>query len=430
MPHTDSPRRSAAVLVTALCWLLVDFDGYDLIVYGTVVPSLLTEPGWNLTKAGAGTLGSLAFLGMLFGALGAGALADRVGRRRTILGCTIWFSLLTALCAVAQNPGQFGTFRFLAGLGLGGLVPSANALVAEFATPRTRSLASTLMMSGVPIGGTIAALVGIGVIPNVGWRAMFAIALVALVVVVPVAWMRLPESPAWLEAQAAGADGRVEKARATTVLTGSYLVPSILFALATATTLFTWYGLGTWLPQLMRQSGFALGSALTFLVALNVGAVLGSLLTAYAGVRFGPARVAAVAAAVAAGALLLMLTRPGQLGTYAVLVLAGIGTHGTQCLTLAAIADRFPAAVRGSALGFALGVGRIGAVVAPQVGGWLLAMGLGVDENFLVFAGVAAVSCLFLLIVAARSRVDSEEPAAPVAPATSPTTRSTQEATP
>src|SRR5687768_1687314 len=91
--------RRGAFLVTALCWLIVVFDGYDLIVYGTVLPRLLEEPGWGLTKSGAGLLGSLAFAGMLIGAVLAGALCDRLGRRGTIIGCTAWFSLFTALCA-------------------------------------------------------------------------------------------------------------------------------------------------------------------------------------------------------------------------------------------------------------------------------------------------------------------------------------------
>jgi AAHS family benzoate transporter-like MFS transporter len=418
MTTRNATTRSGSVLVTALCWLIVVFDGYDLIVYGTVLPRLLAEPGWNLTKATAGTLGALAFVGMLIGALGAGALADRIGRRRTVLLCTVWFSVFTALCALAQSPGQFGTFRLLAGLGLGGLVPSANALAAEYVSARHRSVVSTLMMSGVPIGGAAAAILGIWVIPASGWRTMFVVALIALAVVVPIALRWLPESPVWLRSQ-----GRVDEAvalearfglapapAATTVrepvsalFRAPYVRATVLFCAATALVLFTWYGLGTWLPQLMRQSGFELGSALTFLLALNLGAVLGSLLTAAAGVRFGPGRVAAAGSALAAVALVAMLTHPSVPLTYAVLVLAGVGTHGTQCLVLAAIADRYPASVRGSALGVALGVGRIGAVVGPQVGGLLLARGLGVDANFLVFAAVAGAAALLLLALPRRT---------------------------
>ncbi|OXM65132.1 aromatic acid/H+ symport family MFS transporter [Amycolatopsis thermalba] len=405
-----APPRNVAPLVTALCWVVVVFDGYDLIVYGTVLPQLLTEPGWNLTSSTAGLLGSLAFLGMLLGALLAGRLADALGRRRTILACTAWFSVFTALCAIAPDPVVFGAFRLLAGLGLGGLVPSANALGSEFVPARSRSLVATLMMSGVPIGGSLAALIGIAVLPRYGWPAMFAIALLALVLVLPLCAWLLPESPAWLRAK-----GRIAQAEALerkySLVPETETVPhrgfrallkppctraTVLFALATLATLFAWYGLGTWLPQLMRQSGFDLGSALTFLLALNLGAVGGSLVTAWAGARLGPRRAAVLAAAVAAAGLLVLVLRPSQAGAYLALVLAGVGTHGTQCLIIAAVADHYPAPLRGSALGSALGIGRIGAVLAPQAGGWLLAAGFGVTANFLVFAIGAAVASGFV----------------------------------
>lgn len=404
--------RTAAPLVTFLCWVVVVFDGYDLIVYGTVLPKLLAEPGWNLTSSSAGLVGSLAFAGMLVGALAAGRLSDSMGRRRTVLVCTAWFSVFTTACAIAWDPVSFGAFRFLAGLGLGGLVPSANALGSEFVSVRNRSLVSTLMMSGVPIGGSLAALIGIPVLPRFGWHAMFWFALLGALIVLPLCAKLLPESPSWLRSKGRDADAEAVERRfgldpvpvpnATdtpgfrTLLRAPFTRATALFALATLATLFAWYGLGTWLPQLMKQSGFDLGSSLTFLLALNLGAVAGSLVTAWAGTRVGP-RVAAIGAAlVAAVGLLVLLLHPATAIVYLALVLAGIGTHGTQCLLIAAVADHYPARLRGSALGFALGVGRVGAVLAPQAGGWLLAAGLGVASNFLVFAIGAAVASVLI----------------------------------
>ena len=412
MVFMTSSTRSGISLVTVLCWVIVVFDGYDLIVYGTVLPELLTEPGWNLTKSGAGLLGSLAFAGMLVGAVLAGTLSDRFGRRRTVIVCTVWFSVFTALCAIASGPAVFGGLRLLAGLGLGGLVPSLNALAAEFVSPRRRSLVATLMMSGVPIGGCAAALVGIAVLPTFGWRAMFVIAVPALCVVVPVAVKLLPESPQWLRTRGLHEQARAIEERYGLVVVEAGPVPiappvrallqppyrgaTVLLSLATVVTLFTWYGLATWLPQLMRDSGFDLGSALTFLLALSLGAVLGSLVTAWAGTRFGPLPTGAAAALAASAGLLLLMAEPGSATAYAALMLAGIGTHGTQCLVIAAVANHYPAHLRGSALGFSLGFGRIGAVLAPQVGGWLLAAGVGINANFLVFAVAAAIAAVLL----------------------------------
>ncbi|UVJ40048.1 aromatic acid/H+ symport family MFS transporter [Arthrobacter sp. CJ23] len=398
----NAPRFSkGSALAVLVCWLLVVFDGYDLIVYGTVQSSLISGTGWGLTKATAGTIGSMAFLGMMIGAIFAGRMADSWGRRRTILACAIVFSVFTILCAFAPNAAVFGGLRLLAGIGLGGLVPSANALVAELVPSKWRSTIATLMMSGVPIGGSIAALVGIPLIPAFGWQAMFLVAVLALVIVVPLGLKYIPETLA-----PANGSGRAARTSATkdssgfgSLLRAPYLGVSVLFALATIATLFAWYGLGTWLPNLMQLAGYNLGSALTFALALNLGAVAGSVITAWAGTRFGPVPTAIAAAAVAGIALAVLVTGPPVTIVYLMLVLAGVGTHGTQCLIIAAVASHYPDHLRGTALGWALGTGRIGAVVAPQVGGLLLAAGLGVNSNFLAFAGAAAIAAVLLAAV-------------------------------
>jgi AAHS family benzoate transporter-like MFS transporter len=391
--------------------LLVVFDGYDLIVYGTVQSSM-------------------AFVGMMIGAIFAGRMADSWGRRRTILGCAIVFSIFTILCAFAPNAAVFGGLRLLAGIGLGGLVPSANALVAELVPTKWRSTIATLMMSGVPIGGSIAALVGIQLIPAFGWESMFLVAVLALMIVVPLGLKYLPETlaPGGTSDKHSAAGSATGKAARTAAGSGRnlgepigfksllrtpYLGVSLLFALATIATLFAWYGLGTWLPNLMQLAGYNLGSALTFALALNLGAVAGSVITAWAGTRFGPIPTAIAAAAVAAAGLLVLVTGPPVTVVYLMLVLAGVGTHGTQCLIIAAVASHYPGHLRGTALGWALGTGRIGAVAAPQIGGLLLAAGLGVNSNFLAFAGAAAIAAVLLAAVGLKLKSKSSTPHAP-----------------
>jgi len=399
LPPAPAPRFSKqSALAVLVCWLLVVFDGYDLIVYGTVQSSLISETGWGLSKATAGTIGSMAFVGMMIGAIFAGRMADSWGRRRTILGCAVIFSIFTILCAFAPNAAVFGAVRLLAGIGLGGLVPSANALVAELVPAKWRSTVATLMMSGVPIGGSVAALVGIQMIPTFGWESMFLVAVLALVIVVPLGLKYLPETLAPAGGPDKAATGK-EPSGFSSLLRAPYLGISVLFAVATIATLFAWYGLGTWLPNLMQLAGYNLGSALTFALALNLGAVAGSVITAWAGTRFGPIPTAIAAAFVAAGALVVLVLGPPVGIVYFMLVLAGVGTHGTQCLIIAAVASHYPGHLRGTALGWALGTGRIGAVAAPQIGGLLLAAGLGVNSNFLAFAGAAAIAAVLLTAV-------------------------------
>lgn len=383
------------------CWLLVVFDGYDLIVFGTVQSSLLAIDDWGLTPATMGTIGSLAFVGMMIGALAAGRISDALGRRRTILACAILFSTLTILCAFAPNPVVFGALRLLAGIGLGGLVPSANAMVAELVPDRWRSTMATLMMSGVPIGGSIAAVTGMWVIPAFGWEAMFLLAIIALVAVVPMAFRHLPETLSF--EHRSGPSAR-RKSGFGQLLRAPYLGASVLFAVASMAILFAWYGLGTWLPNLMQQAGYDLGSALTFALALNLGAVAGSAVTAWAGDRFGAAPTAAMASLIAGIGLVVIMSTPPVAVVYAMLILAGVGTHGTAALLIAAVANHYPERLRGTALGWAMGMGRIGAVAAPQVGGLLLAAGLGVNSNFLVFALGAALAAVLFGVITFRVR--------------------------
>ncbi|MDX3044675.1 MFS transporter, partial [Streptomyces caniscabiei] len=128
------------VLVLAICGLAIVADGYDVVIYGAVIPSLLHEGGWGLTPAGAGLIGSFALIGMLIGATTVGTLTDTLGRRKTLIACLTWFSVMTGLCATATSPELFGFFRFLAGLGLGGVLPTASALSGEYSHPKTRNL--------------------------------------------------------------------------------------------------------------------------------------------------------------------------------------------------------------------------------------------------------------------------------------------------
>lgn len=310
-----SGRRLAAVLIG---WFFVVFDGYDLIVYGTVQTELMEE--WNLNSAQAGTIGSTAFLGMVIGAVWVGRLSDRVGRKFAVIGSVVVLSVFTLLCAFAISPWMFGAFRLLAGIGLGGLVPSVNAMTSDLVPRKTMSAWATVMMSGVPLGGSIAAVLAQFIVPSHedwGWRFMFLLAIVPLVIGLPIAMKVIPSDQAIREDHAAR-EGEDQPAGFKDLLTGKYMAISIWFSIATFVTLLAWYGLGTWLPRLMQTAGYDFGAAFNFTLALNLGAILGSVVTAWAGDRFGPLKSGAVAAGVAGVALLLLLSEPSVLAVYVI----------------------------------------------------------------------------------------------------------------
>jgi MFS transporter, AAHS family, benzoate transport protein len=386
-------RQTQRFVVLGLCFATIVFDGYDLIVYGSVVPELLDYGPWGLTPQRVGNIGSLALAGMLIGALAVGALTDLIGRRKVLLGCLVWFSLAMGACALAPSAGLFAAARFLAGLGLGGVMPTTVALTVEHAPADRAHRYNALMFSGYSVGGVLAALLAIWFLPDYGFRMLFALGMLPLVTIVPLAWRFLPESRQFKPS--AGKKQALPRA----LFSGSKLTASVLFPLASFCGLLLVYGLNTWLPKIMQKAGYPLTSSLAFLVMLNVGAVIGALSGSTVADRLGAKPVTAAGFAVAACAVLLM-SRGLSIGVlYVVVAAAGLGSVGTQILLNGYVASYYGADHRASALGWTLGIGRLGAILGPTVGGWLLASSLGVDWNFYTFAIAATAGAVLVLCV-------------------------------
>jgi len=169
---TVLPSRGGRYAVVAVCFAAIIFDGYDLIIYGSTIPALLAYEPWSLSRGEVGAIGSYALLGMFFGAIAAGTLTDRFGRRRLFLGCLIWYSAAMVAVATAPTPELLGLFRFIAGLGFGGIAPVAIALVVEVAREGERNRLNALMLAGLPVGGVLAALMALSLQGSLGFRGL------------------------------------------------------------------------------------------------------------------------------------------------------------------------------------------------------------------------------------------------------------------
>ncbi|AVO52390.1 MFS transporter [Ectopseudomonas mendocina] len=406
-------------MVMALCALLLIFDGYDLFIYGVVLPSIMQQ--WNLTPLEAGALGSYALFGMMFGALAFGTLADRIGRKKGIAICFVLFSSATILNGFASSPTEFGIFRFLAGLGCGGLMPNAVALMNEYAPKRLRSTLVAVMFSGYSLGGMLAAGVGIYMLPRFGWESMFFAAAIPLLLLPLILW-KLPESVGFLVRQ-----GRHEQARAIlakidpelridaadqlqmTDAKGQGVAVLELFREGRALrTLCLWlaffccllmvYALSSWLPKLMAGAGYSLGSSLSFLLALNFGGMAGAILGGWLGDRFNLGKVmVAFFVAAAVSISLLGFKSPTPL-LYGLIFIAGATTIGTQILLYAGAAQFYGLSIRSTGLGWASGIGRNGAIVGPLLGGALMAINLPLQLNFIAFAVPGAIAALAMAV--------------------------------
>jgi MFS transporter, AAHS family, benzoate transport protein len=403
--------------VAPLCWMAVALEGYDLVVLGVVIPSLLKYPAWDLTPSTATTISVVGLIGVMVGAMTVGAVTDIIGRRKTMLASVIAFSIFTLLCAFAPSPWTFGLLRILAGLGLGGVLPTALALVNEYARIGRGGQATTTMMTGYHVGGVVSALLGILTIEHLGWRWMFVFGAIPALLLVPVMAKWLPESASFLEAarvkgstsksaQPAGSG----KQAVSTLFHHGLLRPTIAFWVTCFMGLLLVYGLNTWLPQIMRAAGYDLGAALALLLVLNAGGVLGLLVAGRVADTIGNKRSTViwfVGATLALAALSIKL--PGAT-VYVTVLLAGIFVFSAQVLVYAYISRVYPVTSRGTALGAASGVGRLGAISGPTLGGALLAAGLAYPWGFYAFAAVAAIGAAAISLVNYAPRPDEPLP--------------------
>jgi MFS transporter, AAHS family, benzoate transport protein len=401
-----NPREQYAGWVAPLCWLAVALEGFDLVVLGVVLPSLLREPTWHLDPNTASLISVVGLLGVMVGALAVGTISDYIGRRRTMLWTVISFSVLTLLCAFATNPWIFGVLRFLAGLGLGGVLPTALALINEYARRGRGGTATTTMMTGYHVGAVVTALLGIVIIERFGWHWMFVIGALPALVLVPLMLRYLPESTAFLQARAdrrrPAEPGSAPAARTSPVAAlfhHGLARSTIAFWISTFMGLLLVYGLNTWLPEIMKQAGYQLGAALALLLVLNVGAVLGLLFAGRVSDRIGNRRSTILWFLLAAVFLALMSIKLPGAGIYVTVLLAGVFTFSAQVLVYAYVGRVYPASARGTAMGTSSGIGRLGAISGPLIGGALLTAGVAYPWGFYIFAIVAALGALAITLV-------------------------------
>jgi benzoate transport len=416
-----NPRERYAGWVAPLCWLAVALEGFDLVVLGVVLPSLLADKSWGLTPNTASLISVVGLLGVMAGALVVGTVSDYIGRRQTMLWTVIAFSVLTLACAFATNPWFFGLLRFLAGLGLGGVLPTALALINEYAARGRGGSATTTMMTGYHVGAVLTALVGILIIERFGWHWMFVIGALPALVLVPLMVRFLPESTAFLRARAGHVDRpSAEAARPAAPTSGANPVKMLFHHGFGRSTIAFWatsfmglllvYGLNTWLPQIMKSAGYELGAALALLLVLNVGGVLGLLVAGRVSDRIGNRRSTVAWFAAAALFLALLSIKLPGIGIYVSVLLAGVFVFSAQVLVYAYVGHVYPAAARGTAMGTASGVGRAGAIAGPLIGGWLLTAGLAYPWGFYIFAAVAAVGAVCVALVNRNPAPDEPMP--------------------
>ncbi|PSS57897.1 MFS transporter [Pseudomonas sp. BBP2017] len=413
------------------CMLILIIDGYDLAVVGAALPAIMQD--MNVDPTSAGIMAGSALLGTMLGAIFLGTLADRIGRPRMIAICVALFSIFTAVAGLTDNPVSFSIARFIAGLGIGGVLPVCTAQMGEYSPLKLRTRLITLVFAGYSVGGILVALTAKQLIESYGWQWVFYVAGLP-VLLIPFILKSMPQSIGYLlrtgrQEELREIVRKIEPGRAvadTIVVTGNESVQktqetpvrdlfkqgrgfsTVMIWAAFMTGLFMVYALNSWLTKLMAMAGFSLGSALNFVIVFNLGSIAGAMVGGWLSDKLSIKHVLVCFYITGAIALTLLGYTRDTTALFAVVFLVGASTLGTQLLAYAYAGDFYPSEIRSTGVGFASGVGRIGAIVAPVLIGWLVSLSLPLQQNFMAISLAGLIGALAVTLIN-QSRAQSTQ---------------------
>ena len=410
------------IRVAALCTLVQICDGYDIGSIGIAVPAL--THAWNLPGPAFTQAFLWSSIGIMVGALSAGPIGDRVGRK-PLLGVRLTiFGLASLLSATAGSLLMLSILRFFTGMGIGGAFPGAATLTGDYAPQRLRATMIMATFTGAPLGGFVVGQAGALLLARFGWPSVFVLGGLMPLLAVPVLLFWLPESPRFLAAKQAlsprqaallqrlglapgqAAEG-LDLARGNPVkmLFGKgYALQTVLLWVIFFCSLMDLFLFGYWLPEVLHLTGMTPSQAARAASYRALGAMFAVLYLGLLIDRFGPQRALAwhYAAGAVFTALISLLAMPYGL-LVVVIFLSGLTTTGSQTGANATCGKLYPARMRTSGLGWALGIGRLGGIAAPPLGGWLLSLGLPPRQIFLSACGFALVAAVATALLALRA---------------------------
>lgn len=400
--------------------LLLVTDGYDAQVLGYVIPALAQD--WGLEKAAFGPVFSANLLGLTVGSLAVTPLADRFGVRRVLLCCVLLYASLTLLMVFATSLDSLMLARFLCGIGMGGAMPSAMALMADYAPPRLRTLMVTLAACGFSLGGAAGGFVAAGFIDHYGWQAVFLAGGVAPLLLFPFLALFLPESlprmlrdappyarlqrvtarllPGWQVPAARIATDEPADSKLTVValFREGFARPTLLLWSTFFVSLILLYFMISWLPSLLQESGLALNQANLVTSLFLFAGTFGAVCLAWCADRM--ANKAHLLAGVLLGAalfsVLVGINHDDPRWLVPSVFAAGFCIIGGQLTLNAFVSNFYPAQVRATGTGWALGVGRFGSILGPLLGSLLLTLHMPVEQIFFFCAVPALLGALLI----------------------------------
>ena len=414
----ESPMSSLQVSVVGICVAINMLDGFDVLVMAFTASSIAAD--WSIPNSELGILLSAGLFGMAGGSLFLAPYADRVGRRYMTLVGLVIISVGMLVSAFTQTVWQLALARLFTGLGIGGLLASMNILVAEYSSARYRSLSISFLQSGYPVGATIGGSIVVLLISSYGWRSAFLFGAAMSILMIPLVIWRLPESLDFLVTKRpANALERVNsvlvKMGQQTVQTmpdpvagqdqASIGVARLLSGVLRQRTLLIWtsffmvmfsfYFVLSWTPKLLVEAGLSTEQGISGSVILNLGGVIGGLALGVIAARVKLKKVVGTYMALTSVLMIVFGIFSGQLSlALSVAIFLGFFLFGSMIGLYALTPRLYETEVRTTGMGWAIGIGRTGAILAPYIAGLLLEDGLGTTLMFTIFAVPMLVAML------------------------------------
>jgi benzoate transport len=421
-----SPMTRAQMRVVAISVGLCALDGFDVLAISFASPGIAHE--WRINRAALGVVLSMELLGMGIGSILLGGLADHIGRRFTVLGCLMVMTLGMAMATTAHSVFDLSLWRVITGLGIGGMLASLNAIASEFANARRRDLCVSLMAIGYPLGAIVGGSIAALLLARSEWRSVFAFGAVVSALMLPMVWWWVPESVVWLcQRQPARALQRVNDSlrrlsyaaiqslpvrveRPARIGRGGIFRPeliltTLLVTLAYALHVTTFYFILKWIPKIVVDMGFTAATAAGVLVWANVGGASGGAVLGVLTHRIG-LKTLTVTWLLASTAMVALFGHAhadlAQLSL--VCALAGFCTNGGIVGLYAILARVYPTDARAAGTGFAIGIGRSGAVLAPITAGYLFQADWGLQAVALTMGAGSLLAALAVALLRIPAR--------------------------
>ncbi len=408
------------ICMLILCGLCVIMDGFDVQAMGYVAPAIISD--WHISKANLGPVFGAGLLGMLVGSLIFSIMADRIGRRPVLIGATLFFSVCMLVTPMATSIGQLELIRFITGLGLGAVMPNAMALAGEYSPVRKKVTLMMLVSCGFTIGAVLGGLLSAVLIPSFGWQSVFHVGGVIPLMVGILMFLFLPESMQFLVLRGRNTDKVVqwlkridptamidrntryvvheEKHEGVPVLRlfqDGRAKMTILLWIINFMNLLNLYFLSNWLPTIAKDAGLSTANAVLAGTALQVGGTIGTLLMGQLIDRSNFRRVLLPCFAVA-GVSIALIGRPdvSVAFLFVTIFITGFCIVGGQPAVNALAANYYPTTLRSTGIGWSLGVGRVGSIIGPVLGGELIRLNWSNSTIFIAVAIPAVVSALMV----------------------------------